>query len=105
MIYLVSAHKYPSFYSSKAELVDIVLDYDTTKCLFSLDGNGDVICHEIKTSSAVCDGLWMVKNIDNAIEKLNEHGVYPFKTKEDAKNFAKRHGLIGFRYLPVKRII
>lgn len=105
MIYLVSAHKYPSFFTPQGNLVDVVLSYDTTKCSSTVNEHGEVSCREIKATTAVCDDIWMVKNVDSAIETLNDHGVYPFKTKQDAKNFAKHHGLVGFRYLPVKRLI
>ncbi len=43
----------------------------------------------------------MVKNVDDAIAELGKAGIYPFESKEAAKQYAKQLSLTSFKYLPI----
>ncbi|AZL83339.1 hypothetical protein EIJ81_00280 (plasmid) [Aliivibrio salmonicida] len=49
--------------------------------------------------SSIVNGIWIVENVTDAMNTLASHGVYPFKSKDAAKNFACNNMLTGFKYL------
>jgi hypothetical protein len=44
---------------------------------------------------------WMVACPRKAIEQLRDLGVHPFRTKDEAREFAKLNQLDSFRYLKI----
>lgn len=97
--YLVSMHRPPKFYMPDGRLLDPGLDYENTKTITFLNSDGDVQQTKIETNDVVCGNIWMVSSYDDSIKKLESLGVYPFFTKNAAKNHAMRIGLSSFKYL------
>lgn len=101
MYFLITMHSVPKFYDLTCQqiLPDLTYIDSLTK---SFIVNGEVRTSVISTTSFMSgDGDWMVACPRKAIEQLRELNIHPFRTKHEAREFAKLNQLESFRYLKV----
>ena len=101
MYFLITMHSVPKFYDLACQQIQPELDYinSLTKTFIV---NGEVSISIYSTNSFMIDeGDWMVVCPRKAIEKLRGLDIHPFKTKNEARLFAKTNQLDSFRYLKV----
>ncbi|MCG9576111.1 hypothetical protein L1D14_07640 [Vibrio tubiashii] len=55
----------------------------------------------VESSRIFSDGEWMVESKESAIRTLTNAGVYPFESKNAAKQFTAKHNIKNYKYLPV----
>jgi hypothetical protein len=94
-------HSEPRFYDLTCQQVLSELDYieSLTKTFIH---NGEVRTVKLSSTSFMSDeNDWMVACPRKAIEQLRELGIHPFKTKNEAREFAKINQLESFRYLSI----
>jgi hypothetical protein len=101
MYFLITMHSVPKFYDLQCQQVLPELDYiDTITKTFIK--NGDVSTIKLTSNSFLSgENDWMVICPRKAIEQLRAHDVHPFRTKDDAREFASLNQLHSFRYLKV----
>ncbi len=101
MYFLITMHSVPKFYDLTCQQILPELDYiDSLTKSFVVNGEVRTFIHS-STSFMSCDGDWMVACPRKAIEQLRELNIHPFKTKHEAREFAKLNQLESFRYLKV----
>ncbi|WP_063664284.1 hypothetical protein [Aliivibrio fischeri] len=101
MYILITTHDYPEFYQLNGSPIHVDLEYTQEKITTYIE-NLEVITQVIKSKSGVTtDGIWMIKNQSDALQKLGSLNVFPFQTKTQAKLFAKHHNIKNYRYLKV----
>jgi|GEM_PF-5399516 len=101
MYFLITMHSPPRFYDLTCQQVLPELDYieSLTKTFIQ---NGEVHTEILTTTSFVSsENDWMVTCPRKALEQLRELGIHPFKTKNEAREFAKFNQLDSFRYLKI----
>ncbi|MER0262601.1 hypothetical protein ABRZ80_20535 [Vibrio vulnificus] len=98
---LTTGHRYPKFYKVDGAVVDVDLPYVTLKVISEIDEDGQILHREVRGSPPVASGFWLVKSVEEALLRLADEGVYPFKNKSAARECAKRLGLQTFKYIAV----
>ncbi|OEG75637.1 hypothetical protein BEL05_17595 [Shewanella colwelliana] len=101
MYFLITMHSEPRFYDLTCQQVLPELDYieSLTKTFIQ---NGEVRTVKLSSTSFMSgENDWMVSCPREAIEQLRELGIHPFKTKNEAREFAKLNQLDSFRYLKI----
>ncbi len=101
MYFLITMHSKPKFYDLACQQILPELDYieSLTKTFIH---NNQVHTVELSSTSFISsENNWMVACPRKAIEQLRELNIHPFKTKAEAKEFAKLNQLDSFRYLKI----
>lgn len=94
-------HSEPRFYDLKCQQILPELDYieSLTKTFIQ---NDEIHTEILKTTSFVSsENDWMVSCPRQALDQLRELNIHPFKTKNEARKFAKLNRLDSFRYLKI----
>ncbi|MFL7025444.1 hypothetical protein BCS58_14280 [Enterovibrio norvegicus] len=102
--YLITTHQRPKFYRANGSVVDVELSYVDKKEVRTPNANGELSIQTIEgrrgsDSLSIASGTWMISNMDDAIATLEKAAVYPFESKEAAKQYAKQLAITSFRYL------
>jgi hypothetical protein len=101
MYFLITMHSVPKFYDLTCQQILPELDYiDSLTKTFIVNGEVRILIHS-STSFMNGEGDWMVACPRKAIKQLRELDIHPFKTKNEAREFAKLNKLDSFRYLKV----
>jgi len=98
---LTTGHKFPKFYKADGSIVEIDLNYVESKVISSIDDLGQLRHVQISGTPPCVDSTWMVDSVEEAVLRLEAHGVYPFVSKTAARENAKRLGLQTFKYIAV----
>ena len=94
-------HSVPKFYDLTCQQILPELDYiDSLTKTFIIGGTVHTSINS-STSFMNGEGDWMVACPRKAIEQLRELDIHPFKTKSEAREFAKLNQLDSFRYLKI----
>ncbi|PMN69679.1 hypothetical protein [Enterovibrio norvegicus] len=104
--YLITTHQRPKFYRANGSVVDAELSYVDKKEIRTLNANGELSIQTIegcRGNDLLSDksGTWIIRNMDDAIATLEKAAVYPFESKEAARQHAKQLEITSFKYLPV----
>lgn len=104
--YLITQHKRPKFYRVDGSIADIDLPYVSKKEFKTLNARGELKTQIIggssgNESSTIVNRAWMVSNTEDAITTLENADVYPFESKEAARQYARKAGILSFKYLPI----
>ncbi|MFD2176402.1 hypothetical protein [Veronia pacifica] len=100
--YLITTHQPPKFYRVDGSIAEVELTYVAQKDYWTLDGSGNLTNKLICSgSSSIASGHWMVRNIEGAIEELQKAEIYPFESKQAAKQYAKQLAITSFKYLSI----
>lgn len=99
--YLINTSRIPKFFKADGTLVEVKLKYVGRKKQYSLDRDGQLAVDIMGGTPPNIGNLWLVDNVELAMETLAEHDIFPYIDKASAKERAKQLGLVGFKYLPV----
>ncbi|MEI8659293.1 hypothetical protein [Vibrio sp. Hal054] len=98
---LTTVHKYPHFYKSDGSIVQLDLNYAESKTISSIDEQGQLNHVQVSGTPPCVDNVWLVDSVEEALSRLEVHGVYPFESKVAARENAKRLGLKSFKYIAI----
>ncbi len=98
---LATMHKTPMYYAIDGSSLSVEIEYVPVKHFKEINADGTLVSRKIEGASPTCQGIWMVKSQDQAIEMLEEKNVFPFSSKEAAKQFALRHNISSFKYIAI----
>ena len=101
MYFLITMHSEPRFYDLTCQQILPELDYiDSLTRTFI--HNGEVRTVKLSSTSFMSgENDWTVSCPRKAIEQLRELDIHPFRTQDEARDFAKNNQLNSFRYLKV----
>lgn len=98
---LTTGHRLPKFYKADGSVMEVDLNYVESKNISSIDEFGRLKHISVSGTPPCVDQVWLVDSVEEALNRLEARGIYPFASKAAARENAKRLGLQSYKYIAV----